>query len=115
MGELTQARRKRPTPNAQRPMSNAEKARREAALNSGLDVGRWAFDVFFVLSDSSSALLIVGHGSTLNPASSSPTLMHAETIRSRGIFADVACCFWKEEPSLRDALFFFRDPAIREV
>ena len=41
--------------------------------------------------------------------------MHAAAIRRRGIFADVACCFWKEEPSLRDALFFFRDPAIREV
>jgi sirohydrochlorin cobaltochelatase len=41
--------------------------------------------------------------------------MHAATVRSRGIFAEVACCFWKEEPSLRDALFFFRDPAIHEV
>src|SRR3954447_19035776 len=61
------------------------------------------------------ALLIVGHGSTVNPSSSAPTLMHAATIRSRGIFVEVACCFWKEEPSLRDALFFFRDPAIREV
>jgi sirohydrochlorin cobaltochelatase len=61
------------------------------------------------------ALLIVGHGSTVNPSSSAPTLMHAATIRRRGIFAEVACCFWKEEPSLRDALFFFRDPTIREV
>jgi len=61
------------------------------------------------------ALLIVGHGSTVNPSSSTPTLMHAASIRGRGIFAEVACCFWKEEPSLRDALFFFRDPAIREV
>lgn len=41
--------------------------------------------------------------------------MHAAAIRERGIFADVACCFWKEEPSLRDALLFFRDPMIREV
>jgi len=41
--------------------------------------------------------------------------MHAAAIRARGIFAEVACCFWKEEPSLRDALVFFRDPAIREV
>jgi sirohydrochlorin cobaltochelatase len=41
--------------------------------------------------------------------------MHAAAIRARGMFAEVACCFWKEEPSLRDALFFFRDPAIREV
>ncbi|HEX4639976.1 MAG TPA: CbiX/SirB N-terminal domain-containing protein [Chthoniobacterales bacterium] len=61
------------------------------------------------------ALLIVGHGSTVNPSSSAPTLMHAATIRDRGLFAEVACCFWKEEPSLRDALVFFRDPAIRTV
>jgi sirohydrochlorin cobaltochelatase len=61
------------------------------------------------------ALLIVGHGSTVNAISSTPTLMHAATIRNRGLFAEVACCFWKEEPSLRDALFFFRDSAIREV
>jgi sirohydrochlorin cobaltochelatase len=80
-----------------------------------LDVRRWAFDVFCVPSDLSSALLIVGHGSTVNPASSIPTLMHAATIRQRGIFAEVACSFWKEEPSLRDALFFFQDPAIRDV
>jgi sirohydrochlorin cobaltochelatase len=68
-----------------------------------------------VQSKDDAALLIVGHGSTVNPSSSAPTLRHAATIRSRGIFADVACCFWKEEPSLRDALFFFRDPAIRDV
>ncbi len=61
------------------------------------------------------ALLIVGHGSTVNSSSSAPTLRHAATIRRQRVFADVACCFWKEEPSLRDALFFFRDPAIREV
>jgi len=68
-----------------------------------------------VPSYSSSALLIVGHGSTVNPASSAPTLAHAASIRRRGVFADVACCFWKEEPSLRDALVFFRDPTIRDV
>ena len=66
-------------------------------------------------SRANSALLIVGHGSTVNPASSAPTLTHAATIRHREIFADVACCFWKEEPSLRDALVFFRDPAIRDI
>jgi len=68
-----------------------------------------------MVSRSNSALLIVGHGSTVNPDSSAPTLTHAAEIRRRGMFADVACCFWKEEPSLRDALFFFRDPAIRDV
>ena len=68
-----------------------------------------------MVSHANSALLIVGHGSTVNPSSSAPTLAHAAAIQRRGVFADVACCFWKEEPSLRDALFFFRDPAISEV
>jgi sirohydrochlorin cobaltochelatase len=62
-----------------------------------------------------SALLIVGHGSTVNPDSSAPSRSHAAEIRRRNLFLDVACAFWKEEPSLRDALFFFDDPEIREV
>lgn len=62
-----------------------------------------------------SALLIAGHGSTVNPQSSAPTLMHAAEIRRRDLFAEVASCFWKEEPSLRDAVLFFRDRDIREV
>ena len=61
------------------------------------------------------ALLIVGHGSTVNPDSSTPTLAHAAEIRRRKVFADVACAFWKEEPSLRDAIFLFDPEAIREV
>ena len=62
-----------------------------------------------------SALLIVGHGSTVNPDSSAPTLAHAAKIRCRKVFVDVECAFWKEEPSLRDAIFFFDPEAIREV
>src|SRR6058998_1034713 len=62
-----------------------------------------------------SALLIVGHGSTVNPDSSSPTLAHAAEIRRRQIFADVECAFWKEEPSLRDALFLFDPELVHEV
>jgi sirohydrochlorin cobaltochelatase len=61
------------------------------------------------------ALLLVGHGSTVNPDSSAPSLAQAAAIRARGIFREVACCFWKEEPSLRDALFLFDEPEIREV
>jgi len=68
-----------------------------------------------MISPTQSALLIVGHGSTVNPDSSAPSLAHAAEIRRRGIFADVACCFWKEEPSLRDALFLFQAPSIKEV
>ena len=66
-------------------------------------------------SNENSALLIVAHGSTVNPDSSAPSLAHAAEIRRRKIFADVACAFWKEEPSLRDALFLFDPESIREV
>ena len=62
-----------------------------------------------------SGLLIVAHGSTVNPDSSAPTLAHAAEIRRRKIFAEVECAFWKEEPSLRDALFLFDPESIREV
>jgi sirohydrochlorin cobaltochelatase len=66
-------------------------------------------------SKDKTALLIVAHGSTVNSNSSAPTLAHAAEIRRRRIFADVQCAFWKEEPSLRDARFFFADRTIREV
>jgi sirohydrochlorin cobaltochelatase len=51
-----------------------------------------------------SSLIIVGHGSTVNPDSSTPTFVHADAIRQKGLFADVLCAFWKEEPSLREVL-----------
>ena len=61
------------------------------------------------------ALLIVAHGSTVNPDSSAPTLAHAAEIRRREIFAGVESAFWKEEPSLRDAIFLFDPELICEV
>jgi len=62
-----------------------------------------------------SALLIVGHGSTQNPDSSTPYFEHAEQIRRRGLFAEVHCCFWKEEPSLREASYLFDSDEIYVV
>src|SRR5947209_12095836 len=61
-----------------------------------------------------SGLLIVGHGSTVNAESSAPTWAHARDIEGRGVHAEVRCAFWKEEPSLRDALWFFGE-RIEEV
>ena len=52
-----------------------------------------------------SALLIVGHGSTENPDSSTPYFDHADEIRRRRVFAEVHCCFWKEEPSMREVVY----------
>ena len=51
-----------------------------------------------------SALVIVGHGSTVNPDSSAPTFDHADAIRHSDEFGEVHCAFWKEEPSLRQVL-----------
>ncbi|MDZ7688829.1 MAG: CbiX/SirB N-terminal domain-containing protein [Halobacteriales archaeon] len=50
------------------------------------------------------ALLILGHGSHLNPGSSVPVHTHAESLRERGIFDEVRAAFWKEEPSFREVL-----------
>ncbi|MEA3207767.1 MAG: sirohydrochlorin cobaltochelatase [Chthoniobacter sp.] len=51
-----------------------------------------------------SALIIVGHGSTVNSDSSGPTFEHAEEIVRRRLFGEVHGAFWKEEPSLRQVL-----------
>ena len=50
------------------------------------------------------ALVLVGHGSTLNAESAMPTLRHADELRRRGTFGQVIACFWKEEPSIAAAL-----------
>jgi sirohydrochlorin cobaltochelatase len=49
---------------------------------------------------SDAALVLVGHGSTLNAESSAPVYQHAEELRKRRIFAQVQEAFWKIEPYL---------------
>jgi sirohydrochlorin cobaltochelatase len=61
------------------------------------------------------ALLLLGHGSTLNGDSSAPTWQHAEEIRRRNIFAEVHVGFWKEEPNFRQALRQTRLPRVYVV
>mgnify|MGYP006151178603 CR=1 FL=1 len=50
------------------------------------------------------ALVILGHGSTQNPDSSTPTWQHADELRRRGLFREVQCAFWKEEPGFREVM-----------
>ena len=59
-----------------------------------------------------SALVILGHGSTVNPDSSAPTFQHADAIKRRGAFGEVACAFWKEEPGFRQVLTMVESPEI---
>ncbi len=61
---------------------------------------------------SDSALILVGHGSTVNADSASPTHRQAEQLLRRGIFAEVHTCFWKEQPVISAVL---RGVAARRV
>jgi sirohydrochlorin cobaltochelatase len=49
---------------------------------------------------SDAALVLVGHGSTLNAESAAPTYQHADELRRRGLFGQVLECFWKLEPAV---------------
>ncbi len=68
-----------------------------------------------MLKKSDSALLLVGHGSTLNPDSSAPTWELADEIERRGVFGEVHCAFWKEEPSLRQVIHCIDRPNVYVV
>jgi sirohydrochlorin cobaltochelatase len=47
-----------------------------------------------------SAVILAGHGSTLNTDSSLPVFKHAAELRRRNIFAEVREGFWKQEPQI---------------
>lgn len=49
---------------------------------------------------SNAALVLVGHGSTLNAESSAPTYQHADELRRRNLFGQVLESFWKLEPGI---------------
>lgn len=51
-----------------------------------------------------STLVLIGHGSTLNAESASPTHQHVETLKRKDIFSHVVACFWKEEPAISGVL-----------
>jgi sirohydrochlorin cobaltochelatase len=53
---------------------------------------------------SDAALVLAGHGSTLNADSAAPTYQHADELRRRRIFAQVQETFWKQEPYLSQVL-----------
>jgi len=47
---------------------------------------------------SDAALVLVGHGSTVNADSATPACQHADELRRRNLFAHVREAFWKQEP-----------------
>ena len=95
--------------------TEAQRSRREFGIRCSVTSAFSVVELQAWNANRDAALLIVAHGSTVNPDSSAPTLAHAAEIRRRKVFAEVECAFWKEEPSLRDALFLFDPESIREV
>lgn len=50
------------------------------------------------------SLVLIGHGSHLNPDSARAVYHYAELLRKAGSFSEVIEGYWKEEPSLRQVL-----------
>lgn len=61
---------------------------------------------------SDAALVVLGHGSTRNDASSAPVFQHAAELRRRAIFAEVREAFWKQEPQIKNVLAGLSAPRI---
>src|SRR6266516_7847032 len=61
---------------------------------------------------SDAALVLLGHGTTLDPESGAPVFQHANELRRRGLFAEVREAFWKQEPQVQDVLAALAAPRI---
>ena len=61
---------------------------------------------------SDAALVVLGHGTTLNDQSAVPVLQHAAELRRRRIFAEVREAFWKQEPHIKKVLAELTAPRI---
>lgn len=53
---------------------------------------------------SDAALVLLGHGSTINDTSGDVVYQQARELRSRQLFAEVREAFWKQEPKIKDVL-----------
>ena len=53
---------------------------------------------------SGAALVLLGHGSTVNDTAGEVVFQHARDLRSRKLFAEVREAFWKQEPKIKDVL-----------
>ena len=85
---------------------SAEIVIRSVGSSRGLRAGMACANHSFVLTGdfSDAALVLIGHGSTLNPDSAAPTYQHADAIRRRRIFGQVLEGFWKQEPGVSGVL-----------
>ncbi len=53
---------------------------------------------------SAATLVVLGHGTTMNPDSAAPVLQHVAELRRRLCCAEVREAFWKQPPQIKDVL-----------
>jgi sirohydrochlorin cobaltochelatase len=53
---------------------------------------------------SDAALVLLGHGTTLNADSAAPVYQHARELRERKLFAEVREAFWKQSPNIGEVI-----------
>ena len=58
------------------------------------------------------ALVLLGHGTTLNAESAAPVLQHAAELRRRKLFAEVREAFWKQEPRVQEVVASLTNPCV---
>lgn len=61
---------------------------------------------------SDAALVVLGHGTTLNDNSAAPVLQHVAELRRRKIFREVREAFWKQEPQVKAVLAGISAPRV---
>jgi len=61
---------------------------------------------------SDAALVVLGHGTTLNDRSALPVLQHAGELQRRGLFAEVHAAFWKQSPQVKQVLQEIKSPRV---
>jgi sirohydrochlorin cobaltochelatase len=61
---------------------------------------------------SDAALIVLGHGTTLNDQSATPVMQHVAELRRRNIFREVREAFWKQEPQVKQVLAEISAPRV---
>src|SRR5205809_353463 len=61
---------------------------------------------------SDAALVLIGHGSTLDEDSAIAVRQHATELRRRACFAEVREAFWKQEPQVKEVVARLTQPRV---
>lgn len=87
-----------------------------AASNPRVNLRRgspWAKDFSVNCQDfSDAALVVLGHGSSINTEAGATVFQHAAELRQRRCFAEVREAFWKQQPRITEVLPALTSPRV---